>query len=221
MIGKIRFATWPQVLVMSVVWAAACFGLDYKFNPQLWAKTTVEAPPAGVPLSIHLHHLRCKGCLEGVKTALGTLPWLEGAPLAVRVIGADSAVGDYAGWLDISVADVSKIDFVALEQALRQEGFVAWQVEFGGPRHYRLEGQARHLCSPTNNDSCETLPDLGKVKRGDQLSWLDSMSTDGVTVVFHVRYQLPTDRIDVNQLFTAMDDYGLWPSTLHVVVSPE
>ena len=63
------------------------------------------------------------------------------------------------------------------------------------------EGQARHLCSPTNNDSCEILPDLGKVKRGDQLSWLDSMSTDGVSVVFHVRYQLPTDRIDVKQLF--------------------
>jgi hypothetical protein len=222
MIGKLRFATIPQIAVMTLAWLAICLGIDYHFNPQLWAKNNTP-PPSTVPLSLHLHHLRCKGCLEDVKKALGTLPWLQNAPMSVRVTGPDSAKGDFAGWLDITVPDVSQIDFVALDQALRQEGFVASQVEFGGLRHYRLEGRARHLCCPTCQGDCEPLPDLGRVQRGDRLKWLDSLTLDptGPTVVFHVRYQLPTDRIDVKELFTAMDDFGLWPASLRVVTTPE
>jgi hypothetical protein len=55
------------------------------------------------------------------------------------------------------------------------------------------------------------------------LKWLDSLTLDptGSTVVFHVRYQLPTDRIDVKELFSAMDDFGLWPASLRVVTTPE
>lgn len=220
MITRIKLASWTQVLAMSVAWALICLGLDLKYNPQLWAKTAVTEPST-VPLSLHLHHLRCAGCLDDVKKALGTLPWLQNADMTVRTTGADSAVGDFAGWLDITVPDVSQIDFVALQQALRQEGFVASQVQFGGLRHYRLEGQARHLCTAAEKDNCEPLPDLGKVRRGDQLKWLDSLTTDGQTIVFSVRYQQPTDRIDVKELFTAMDEFGLWPSSLRVVNTPE
>jgi hypothetical protein len=143
--------------------------------------------------------------------------------MTVRVTGPDSAPGDFAGWLDITVSDVQQIDFVALDHALREEGYVPSQVEFGGMRHFRLEGTARHLCGTDNHGDCEPLPDLGKVRRGDQLKWLDSLTLDaqGKTVVFHVRYQQPTDRIDVKELFTAMDNFGLWPSSLRVVTTPE
>ena len=222
MIGRIRFATTTQIAAMTLAWTAICFGIDYKYNPQLWAKSN-PAPPPTASLSLHMHHLRCAGCLDDLKKTLDTLPWLQHAAMSVRVPGADSAPGDFAGWLDISVPDVSQIDFVALDQALRKDGFVPWQVEFGGYRHYRLEGVARHLCCPTCTADCEPLPDLGKVRRGDQLKWLDSLTLDptGTKVIFHVRYQLPTDRIDVKELFTAMDEFGLWPSTLHVVTSPE
>jgi hypothetical protein len=222
MIGRLKFATPAQILAMSIAWLAICVGIDYRFNPQLWARNA-EPPPSTVPLSLHLHHLRCKGCLDDIEKALGTLPWLKDAPMTVRAIGADTAVGDFAGWLDISVPNVSQIDFVALEQTLRQAGFVASQVEFGGLRHYRLEGQARHLCCPTCQKDCEPLPDLGKVRRGDRLKWLDSLTMDstGAIIVFHVRYQQPTDRIDVKELFTAMDDFGLWPSSLRVVATAE
>ena len=222
MIGRLRFATVPQIAVMTIAWLAICLGIDYHFNPQLWAKN-VEPPPASVPLSLHLHHLRCTGCLDDIKKALGTLPWMQNAAMTVRVTGPDSAPGDFAGWLDISVPDVQQIDFVALDHALREEGFVPSQVEFGGLRHFRLEGKARHLCGTASQGDCEPLPDLGKVRRGDQLKWLDSLTLDatGQTVVFHVRYQQPTDRIDVKELFTAMDNFGLWPSSLRVVTSPE
>jgi hypothetical protein len=222
MIGKLRFATVPQIVVMTIAWVAICVGIDYHFNPQLWAKN-VEVAPAAVPLSLHIHHLRCKGCLEDIKKALGTLPWMQNAAMTVRVTGPDSAPGDFAGWLDISVPDVQQIDFVALDHALREEGFVPSQVEFGGLRHFRLEGKARHLCGTANQGDCEPLPDLGKVRRGDRLKWLDSLTLDatGTTVVFHVRYQQPTDRIDVKELFTTMDDFGLWPSSLRVVTTAE
>lgn len=222
MIGRIRLATTAQVLAMSIAWLGVCLGIDYTFNPHLWAGT-VETPPSSVALSLNLHHLRCTGCLEDIQKALGTLPWLQDAPMTVRATGPDVAAGDYAGWLDISVPDVSQIDFVALEQALRLEGFVASRVEFGGLRHFRLEGQARHLCGPATRDGCEPLPDAGAVRRPDRLRWLDSLSTDsaGSTVVFHVRYQQPNDRINVKELFTAMDEFGLWPSSLRVVAVPE
>lgn len=222
MTGRLRFATPTQVLIMSIAWLAVCFAIDYTFNPQLWARTS-EAPPPSVPLSLHFHHLRCKGCTDDIQKALGTLPWLEGAPMTVRASGDDTIAGNYAGWLDISVQEIAQIDFIALDQALRQEGYVVSQLQFGGLRHFRLEGKARHLCSPTGQEGCEPLPDVGTVRRGERLKWLDSMTTDatGSTVVFHVRYQQPNDRIDVKELFTAMDEYGMYPYTLHVVAAAE
>ena len=222
MTGRLKFATPTQVLVMSIAWMAICFGLDYTFNPQLWGRT-VEAPPSTVPLSLHFHHLRCTGCTDDIKKALGTLPWLQNAPMTIRASGDDTVEGNYAGWLDISVQDIPQIDFIALDQALRQEGYVASQIELGGLRHFRLEGKARHLCSPTAKDGCEPLPDVGTVRRGERLKWLDSMTTDatGSTVIFHVRYQQPSGRIDVKELFAAMDEYGMYPYSLHVIATAE
>lgn len=222
MTGRLRFATMTQVLAMTLAWTAVCFGIDYTFNPQLWRRT-VDAAPANVPLSLHFHHLRCTGCLGDIQRALGTLPWTKDAAMAVRTSGDDTIQGNYAGWLDIGVKDPSQIDFIALDQALRREGYVASQIDLGGLRHFRLEGKARHLCSPGANTGCEPLPDAATVRRGDRLQWLDSMSTDatGQTVSFYVRLQKPTDRIDVKELFAAMDDYGMYPYTLHVVTSSE
>lgn len=222
MIGRIRLATTTQILAMSVAWLAVCFAIDYRFNPHLWAHD-VEAPPGAVPLSLHFHHLRCKGCTDQITKALKTLPWLEAAPMAVRATGADTLAGNFAGWLDISVADISQIDFIALDQALRREGFVASQIQFGGLRHFRLEGKAHHLCCPTCQDDCEPLPDAASVRRPDRLRWLDSVTTDSTasTVVFYVRYQQPNERIDLKELFTAMDEYGMLPYTLRVVAASE
>lgn len=222
MIGRLRFATATQVAAMSIAWMAICFGIDYVYNPQLWARTAVP-PPSTVPLSLHFHHLRCAGCLDDIKKAMQTLPWLKDAPMTVRTSGDDNIPGNYAGWLDLSVRAIAQIDFIALDRALRQEGYVASNIELGGLRHFRLEGQARHLCTREGQQDCEPLPDIGTVRRGDRLKWLDSMTTDGTaaTVMFHVRFQQPDQRIDVKELFAAMDDYGMYPATLRVVAAVE
>ena len=49
------------------------------------------------------------------------------------------------------------------------------------------------------------------------------MTTDATsaTIMFHVRFQQPEQRIDVKELFAAMDDYGMYPATLHVVATQE
>jgi len=224
MMKRLRFATWPQILVMSAVWLGICLGIDFMFNPNMTAKErAAAAPPASVPLSVHLHHLRCKGCLEDVQAALKTLPWLQNAAMNVRTTPQDTVAGNFAGWLDLTVTEIAQIDFVALEQTLRQAGFVPSAVQFGGLPHFRLEGVARHLCSPENKTDCEPLPEVGSVRRGDRLKWLDSLTMDpsGTKVVFHVRFQQPNDRIDVKELFTAMDEFGLWPSSLKVIAAAE
>ena len=222
MTGRLTFASTTQVLVMSVAWLAICFGIDYTFNPQLWAKTKT-LPPASVPLSLHFHHLRCAGCEGEIKKALGTLPWLQDAPMSVRTSGDDTIAGNFAGWLDIDVKQIPQIDFIALDQALRQEGYVASNIQLGGLRHFRLEGKARHLCTREGQQDCEPLPDVGTIKRGGRLSWLDSMTTDGTSqsVLFHVKYQQPEQQIDVKELFAAMEDYGMYPYELHVIATDE
>ena len=218
-----KFATPLQVLVMSVAWMGACFAIDYTFNPQLWGRGVVEAAPASVPLSLHFHHLRCSGCQDDIKRALDTLPWLQGVQGAVRTSGEDTTPGNFAGWLDLDVKEIPQIDFIALDQALRKEGYVASNIQVGGLRHFRLEGKTRHLCTRDGQQDCEPLPEIGTVRRGERLKWLDSMTTDGTaqTVQFHVRFQQPTDRIDVKELFAAMDDYGMYPSELRVVATAE
>lgn len=222
MIGRLRFASTTQILAMSIAWMAACFAIDYVYNPQLWVRAA-EPPPASVPLSLHFHHLRCAGCLDDIKKALATLPWTQNAAMTVRTTPDDAIPGNFAGWLDIEVQQIPQIDFIALDQALRQEGYVPSNIQLGGLRHFRLEGKARHLCTREGQQDCEPLPDIGTVRRGDRLKWLDSITTDGTSasVLFHVRFQQPDQRIDVKELFAAMDDYGMYPSSLNVVATAE
>jgi hypothetical protein len=131
--------------------------------------------------------------------------------------------GEYGGWLDIAVADVDQIDFVAIDQALRTAGFVASQMQFGGVRHFRLEGRVRHLCCAMCVDACQRMPELGLAKQAGRLRWLDSISAErsGNRIVIHARYQEPGDRIDVTELLAAMDEIGLPPFSLKVETDVE
>ncbi len=228
--GKIRLASNAQILALAVVWLAACMGIDYAFNRHLWAGT-VEALPSSVPLSLRINHLCCTGCLDDVKKALEGLPRLKDAPMKVREGNlrtqeqADVAgpAGDYGGWLDISVPSLDQIDFVAIDQALRAGGFVASQMQFGGVRHFRLEGHVRHMCCGMCKDACERMPELGRTRQAGRLRWLDSVTAERATgkLVVHARYLEPDERVDVTELLAAMDQIGLPPFTLKVVVGAE
>ena len=221
MTSRLRLATPVQLAVMTLGWLALCVAIDLTFNPRVSA-LDAEPPPES-PLSLHFHHLRCNGCTEEITGALRKLPWLRDASMTVRAGGADTVAGNFAGWLDIGGTDPAQMDFIAVDQTLRQAGFVASHMLFGGYRHFRLEGKAHHLCPPTAATDCEPLPDVGTVRRGNRLQWLDSMGIDtsGSLVTFHVRFQRPEDRIDVKELFAAMDEYGMLTYTLRPVLTVE
>ena len=229
MIGKIKLATTPQILAMAIAWLAACMGIDFTFNRHLWT-TKVEVPPT-TSLALRINHLCCTGCLDDVKKALQTLPWLKDAAMSVREGSLKTQeeaevagpAADYGGWLDIDVKDPGQIDFVAIDRALRDEGMVASQMQFGGFRHFRFEAQVRHMCCGMCKDACERMPELAKTRQAGRLKWLDSVVADRATgkVTIHARYLEPTERIDATELLAAMDEIGLPPFSLRIVVSSE
>src|ERR671930_191432 len=59
------------------------------------------------------------------------------------------------------------------------------------PSSVPLSLHFHHLRAPGATADCEPLPDVGVVRVGGRLKWLDSLTTDatGSTVIFHVRYQ--------------------------------
>jgi copper chaperone CopZ len=229
MIGKIKLATSAQILGMAVAWLAACMGIDFTFNRHLWTARPEVLPTTS--LALRINHLCCTGCLDDVKKALQTLPWLKDAPMNVREGSLKTQeeaevagpAADYGGWLDIDVKDVSQIDFVAIDRALRDEGMVASQMQFGGVRHFRFEAQVRHMCCGMCKDACERMPELARTRQSGRLKWLDSVVAERATgkVTIHARYLEPDQRIDAAQLMGAMDEIGLPPFSLRVVVSAE
>jgi len=228
-IGKIKLATTAQILGMAIAWAGACMGIDFVFNRHLWASTP-DLPP-NTSLSLRINHLCCTGCLDDVKKALEGLPWLKGVPMNVREgslrtqeqAEVAGPAADYGGWLDIGIKDPNLIDFVAIDRVLRDAGMVASQMQFGGFRHFRFEAQVRHMCCGMCKDACERMPELAGTRKAGGLKWLDSVTAERATgkVTIHARYQEPGDRIDAAELMGAMDEIGLPPFSLRVVVSSE
>ena len=229
MIGKIKFATTPQILAMSIAWLGACMGLDFTLNRHLWT-ASVEVP-ANTSLALRINHLCCTGCLDDVKKALQTLPWLQDVPMSVRAGDlrsqeeADVAgpASDYGGWLDIDIKDVNQIDFVAIDRVLREAGMVASQMQFGGVQHFRFEAQVRHMCCGMCMDACERMPELAMARQSGRLKWLDSVVAEKTSgkVTIHARYIELDERIDAAELLGAMDEIGMPPFSLKVVVTPE
>ena len=116
MLGKIRFATTAQILGMALAWAGVCMGIDFTFNRHLWTGKP-DLPPT-TSLALRINHLCCTGCLDDVKKALQTLPWLKDAPMNVREGSLKTQeqaevagpAADYGGWLDIAVKDANEIE---------------------------------------------------------------------------------------------------------------
>ena len=49
----------------------------------------------------------------------------------------------------------------------------------------------------------------------------DTKQEQQIRATFQKTPDLRNDRIDVKELFTAMDSFGLWPSTLRVIATAE
>ena len=222
--GRIRLATPAQIVVLTLAWLGVCVGIDFTFNRHLWAGTAPEAPST-VPLSVRLHHLRCKGCHGGSEAvALRALPWLQGASMTVRETEPRRRRANFAGWLDIVVADAGATS--TSSRSIRRCGRTAsWRRRScsAGCATSGSRGKVHHLCSPTTQGDCEPLPDPGQ-SRTERPAAVAGQPDHGRRRL-HGRVprplQQPTDRIDVKELFMAMDEFGMLPSSLRPVVSAE
>jgi hypothetical protein len=231
MITKIRLATPFQIAILIVAWLAVLVLIDYKKNPHLWGKAQSPPPPASVPLSLWVNHLCCSGCMADVRAALGTLGWIEPGTVQARAekLGEDGqadalrSVGDFGGWVDIRGIDPARIDFVALDRALREKGLVASRMEFGGAAHFRLEAQVAHMCCGACEDAARRTVTLSRALSAGRLLWVDSVTTDRARhrVVVYARYLEPGQTVDVAELLGAMEQVGLVPFSLRTLTGPE
>jgi len=227
----VKFANATQITVMVVVISIACYAFDYYKNPQLWHRTA-HKPPAvaqGVHLIIWMNHLCCSSCLDDVRQALTSVPGVDSgkASTSQQLLTHDQAdnstasLPDYGNSVDLPVADLDKIDFVALDRALRDKGLVAGRMELGGVEHFRLAAKVDHLCcGMCDRSTQERMGFLKARSQGGQLKWLDSLSIDrdDKTIVAHARFLEAGKTVDVTEFLGALNDIGYAPRSVHVLV---
>jgi hypothetical protein len=119
--------------------------------------------------------------------------------------------------------DLARVDFVALDRALREKGLVASRLEFGGVAHFRLEAQVAHMCCGACEDAARRTVSLSRALSAGRLLWVDSVTTDRARhrVVVYARYLEPGKTVDVAELLAAFEQVGFVPSSLRVLTSPE
>lgn len=229
-----RFATVVQIVVMTIVWCVGLFALDYYKNPQLWHPSLPAStnPEKGPRLTLWMNHLCCTGCLDDVRQALTTVPGIDlaGAIVPAQLLTksqADQAsvsLPDYGNKIELPVTDLAKLDFVAVDRALRDKGLVAGRIEFGGVEHFRLQAALDHLCCGMCERSTRERIEFLKAKAaGGQLRWLDSMEVNRQekTITAYARYLQPGKTVDANEILTALNDNGYAPRSLRVLVGEE
>jgi copper chaperone CopZ len=224
-ITRVRLASPVLVAALTLAWVGVCMGIDYTWNRHLWEATARDAgAPADTPLSLRINHLCCSGCFADVREALKKVAWLADETMSVRerLLTQEQAEGavralDYSGWVDVSVPDLTRVDFVEIDRVLREQGMVASEMQLRFPKtaHIRFVAQVRHLCCGMCVDAAQRIKELSRAQQFGRLRWLDSVTAShrNKEVVFHARYE---ESIDVAELLGALDAIGLPAFSLRV-----
>jgi copper chaperone CopZ len=227
------FASTRTLVVMTILWAIALFGIDYAKNPkaaeQLFsAQHMGESAKDGKPIvRLWMNHLCCTGCLSDVTKALETLPSIKVRP--PKEIEAQESADmeaankpkDYGNEVVLEIADLKTLDFMRIDHALREAGLTADRMELSGPRHFRLNAELKHvccgLCATGVRDGLEITRGL---KSQGHFKWLDSFVVDKQKklVTAHARYDAAAD---VNELIIALNHIGFQPTSVFAVIDPE
>lgn len=227
-----KFATAKQLVVLTIVTCVGLFALDYWKNPQLWHRRTVAsgtAAHAGAYLTLWMNHLCCTTCMDDVRAALKDVPGIDaesatGPKDLIPQEVADkmtTSMPDYGNAVDVVVTDLQKLDFVTLDRALREKGFVAGRMELGGVPHFRLEATVNHTCCGScRRASTERIEFLKTRGMGGQFAWLDSVDVDyeHKTITAFARYVEPGKTVDVTDLMMGLNDLGYAPLSVHAEV---
>jgi hypothetical protein len=223
-----RFSNVRQLTVLTLAWALALFAVDYVKNPHLWQRKVRAAAGPGPRVSLWINHLCCTGCLGDLREALQPLPWVRQA-VTVRgsVVTQETAdilhrsLPEYGQWVDLDVLDVSLLDFVALDRAIREKGLVPGRMELSGLEHFRLEAEVPHLCCGMCQRSVEDGIAFVKARGAlGQLRWLDSVTVDKTKrrIVAHARFLASESTVNVSEILGGLEEVGLAPRSLRVEI---
>ncbi len=225
-----KFASVTQIIVLSVVTCAGLFALDYWKNPQLWHHPQESATPAkGMRLTLWMNYLSCTTCMDEVREALKTVPGIDGAaartPAALPTKAQAEQIGnsqsEYGNTVELAITDLDKLDFAALDKALRDKGLVAGRMELGGIEHFRLEATVNHLCCGACTRALQERVAFLKAKAaGGQFRWLDSLGVDNdkKLITAYARYLEPGKTVDVTDFIMGLNDIGYVPTSVRVEV---
>lgn len=229
-----KFASATQIAIMAVVVCVGLFGLDYWKNPQLWHpdRVSAAAPEHGVRLTLWMNQLRCADCFDNVRQALATVPGIDAASATTEkqlASEADSAkmsqpMADYSNKIQVQITDPAKLDFVALDRALRDKGFVAERIEVSGIPHFRLQAQLPYLCAGSCESATRTQMETLKARgMNGQFTWLDSIDVnhDRKSVTAYARYLEPGKTVDVTEFETALAHVGYAPNSVRLFPGDE
>lgn len=223
-----KFATTIQIIVLTVVSCVALFALDYLKNPQLWHPATVAASGPGQRLTLWMNHLCCTACLDNVRQALAGMDSLDMANAsAPQLMTQEQAnmtkktLPDYGNKIEIPIANLEKLDFIAVDRALRDHGMVAGRMEISGIEHFSIEAKMYHLCCGLCERATTEKVDFLKAKGATgEFKWLDSLSVDheDKTITAFARYLQPGKTMDVGEFLAGLYEIGFAPISVHVMV---
>jgi hypothetical protein len=236
----VKFSNAKQIIGLLVAWALTLLVIDQIKDPrpltQVLGKPPMIDPATNLKnphLTIFLNHLCCTGCLGDVREALAKLTWLGKVdiPDEQNLLPQEKAGGTdvtpqslsaYGNRLEVDIKKVEDVDFVALEKALREVGFVAERIDFGGVRHYRLEAELNHVCCDLCAKGAQQGLEIAQALRtnGASIKWLDSVqvSKEKKKIVAHARFDAVVDVVD---FMSVLGHIGYAPSSLTVQADSE
>jgi hypothetical protein len=226
-----NFATAKQIITLVIVITVGCYVFDYYQNPQLRHHGTASSANVdkGARLTLWINHLCCSDCLNDARQALAALPGIDAAnaigpkQLLTRVQADQSkaSLPQNGNSIELVVSNADKLDFVALDNALRDKGLVAGRMELSGIEHFRLAAKVEHLCCGMCERSAhERIAFLKARGQSGQLKWLDSVSVDrdAKTIVAHARYLQIGKTVDVTEFLAALNDIGYAPRSVQILL---
>ncbi len=226
------FATTRTLVVMTILWAVALFGIDYAKNPkgaeQLFSSKGmgVSAKDGKPVIKLWMNHLCCTGCLSDVTKALEKIPNIKVKPKDLESqesadMEATDKPKDYGNEVELEITDLKTIDFMSIDHALRDAGLTAERMELSGPRHFRLNAELKHVCCGLCATGVrEGLEITRGLKSQGRFKWLDSFVVDKQKklVTAHARYDAAAD---VEELIYALNHVGFQPTSIFAVVDAE
>jgi hypothetical protein len=227
---KLTLSNSRQIVTLALLWTTALFAVDYVKHPRplsllfgikragLGGTVRVTRPT----IFLRVNHLCCSGCLDDMQAALQPLTWVDKVELDKSALVAgnqhEQTLDDFSNSVRIEIKDkdLPRMDFIALDRALRDAGFVAARIEFSGIPRMRLEAHVTHLCC----NLCQVALEKGlklaiQPGAGSTFKWLDTTNVDRPrkTVTVYSHYDTV---VDGGEFIAALNQLGFAPAILTV-----